>query len=200
MPASNAASTPAANPSTGLFVIMSPFSGPKGSVLDAKTIDSWSGGTPVYAANEDDLSTGALNTGIGFGANHIFDAPKTTALPAAGFMDDYIPGETLPSGVAATDSRLSAIGGGRSGPTVDGIAPTLPFTAGFTLLGFGAGGSRDAGAGPIFTGFEIKTVTAAGPVAPGAAIEAGYVNRTGLSMISGLSAFGSSVNASDEPA
>jgi hypothetical protein len=67
------------------------------------------------------------------------------------------------------------------------------------MAGFGNGGSRDAGAGPAFTGFGAKMVTATAIVANGAAIEAGYVNRSGVSMAIGQSAFGSSTTANAAP-
>lgn len=182
MPAMNMAGTVAANPSTGRFVMMSAFSGPKGSPFDR--------------AGSDALSTGALSTGIGFGANHIIGPTAPQSIKDAGFTDDYTPGVTRPSGVAATDSTLVAIGGGKSTAAVNGVAPAVPYTAGFGLLGFGEGGSRDAGAGPAFTGFDAKMVTATGAVAAGAAIEAGFLNRSGRNMTTGQSAFGSNAVAS----
>lgn len=170
-----------ANPSGGKFVMMSPFSGPTGSPLDNDQTGN--------------ASTGALNTGIGMNATHIIGPTAPASIRAAGFNDDYTPGVTLPSGAAAADARLTAIGGGKSGPATGGIAETDPYDA-QPLLGFGAGGSRDAGAGPAFTGFAVKMVTATGAVADGAAIEAGFINRTGQGMVSGQSAFGSSNTAS----
>ena len=177
-----------ANPSAGKFVMMSPFSGPKGSPFDKDQTGN--------------ASTGALNTGIGYGANRIINvstgvSPFTApgAIKAAGFDDDDTVGVTLPNGNAATTAILIAIGGGKSTAAVNGIAPTVPYLV-QPLLGFGSGGSRDAGAGPAFTGFAMKMVTATAGVAPAAAIEAGWLNRTGLSMVATDSAFGSSNAAS----
>lgn len=185
MPARNMAgpTTVPSNPNAGKFVMMSPFSGPSGSILDND--------------NTGEASTGALNTGIGFGANSpIFSAPASETIPAAGFNDDYTPGITMPDGEDAEDARLTAIGGGYSKAAEDGEAATDPYNA-VPLLGFGAGTSRDAGSGPEHTGYSIKTVTASGTVANGAEIESGFVNRTGVSLTTGQSAFGSATAASD---
>lgn len=185
MPARNMAGpiTVPSNPNAGKFVMMSPFSGPSGSILDND--------------NDGEASTGALNTGIGFGANSpIFPPPASTTIPAAGFNDDYTPGITMPDGEDADDARLTAIGGGYSDAAQDGEAVTDPYNA-VPLLGFGAGTSRDAGSGPDFTGYAIKTVTASGTVANGSAIETGFINRTGVSLTTGQSAFGSATAASD---
>ena len=194
MPALNLGSpaVPASNPSTGVFVIMNPFSGPKGSPFDAKQIDPTS---KLLVAAPNNFSTGALNTGIGFGSPPIIGPTAPASIKAAGFNDDYTPGVTLPGGTAATDARLTCIGGGKSTATVNGIAPTVPYKA-QPLLGFGNGGSRDAGAGPAFTGFGIKTVTATATVANGAAVEAGFLNRSGVSITTGQSVFGSNPAAS----
>lgn len=200
MPAFNAGGTAASNPSAGAFVLMSPFSGPKNSPLDARTITGWSGGMPTYANDAANLSTGALNTGIGFGATHIIGPTAPQSIKDAGFTDDYTPGVSTPVPASAASSIYVAIGGGKSTKAENGIAPTVPYTAGFGLLGFGNGGARDAGAGPAFTGFEAKMVTATGTVANGAAIETGFVNRSGISVVSGQSAFGSASAASAAPA
>jgi hypothetical protein len=61
-------------------------------------------------------------------------------------------------------------------------------------------GSRDAGAGPAYTGFSTKMVTATGAVANGAAVEAGFTNRSGVALVTGQSVFGSSTAASAVPA
>jgi hypothetical protein len=167
----------AANPSAGSFVIFSSFSGPKGSPFDK--------------AGSAQCSTGGLSTGIGYGAVNI--GPTAPAsIKAAGFNDDYVPGVTLPSGSSATSSILVAIGGGKS----DKYGAPVPYTAGFALLGAGNGGSRDGGAGPAFTGFTMKMVTAAAVVANGAVVETGYANRTNVSLTSGQSTFGSATAAS----
>lgn len=203
MPALNMGSpaSPAANPATGKFVLMNPFSGPKGSPLDANMINP-----TTFAKSKDpnNFSTGGLVTGIGFGSVPIIGV-GVPAIKAAGYSDDYTPGVTLPSGNAASVSTLTAIGGGRTtlvdGNSSNGTPPTqkypstVPYTA-QPLLGFGAGGSRDAGAGPAFTGFGVKMVTAAAGVADGAVVETGFVNRSGSAMTTGQSVFGSSTTAS----
>lgn len=181
MPAINMAGVVASNPSAGKPVLMNPFSGPKGSPLDMD-----------QAGN---LSTGALNTGIGFGPNVIISPPANPNIKNAGFTDDYTPGVTRPNGVAATNATLTCIGGGRSTAAVNGVAPTAPCNA-QPLLGFGNSNSRDAGAGPAYTGFGTKMVTASGSVAAAAAIETGFLNRTGRAMTTGESAFGVSDAAS----
>jgi hypothetical protein len=170
-----------ANPSAGAAVLMSPFSGPAGSPFDFDEIDGH--------------STGALNTGIGFGLNRQIGPPAPASIIAGGFNDNYTPGITLPNNSDATTSILTCIGGGRSGPALNGEAANTPYDA-QPLLAFGNGGSRDAGAGPEFTGFAMKTVTATGTVANGATIEPGWLNRTGASIRAGRSAFGSSDAAS----
>lgn len=183
MPARNMAgpSTVPANPSAGKTVLMNPFSGPKGSPFDRD-----------QAGNH---STGALNTGIGFGCNLVIGPTAPQSIKDKGFNDDYIPGVSLPSGVLATDAKLTCIGGGKSTACVNGIAPTVPYEE-QPLLAFGEGGSRDAGAGPAYTGFSIKMVTASGSVAEDAAIETGFLNRNTQAMASGQSAFGNSNAAS----
>ncbi len=190
---------PAANPSTGQFVLMSPFSGPKGSPFDAMVYPPSVNASTINAvkvADPTNFSTGGLSTGIGFGANHTINPTAPRSISDASFTDDYIPGVTFPDGVTpATDSRFVAIGGGRSGPNVGGIAPTNMYNA-QPLLGFGNGASRDGGAGPAFTGFGTKMVTAIAVVANGAAIEAGFTNRSGFPMAIGQSAFGSDAAAS----
>lgn len=181
-----------ANPSTGLSVLMSAFSGPKGSPFDAKQMDPT---TQLPVAAPTNYSTGALSTGIGFGCPHVVNPTAPQSIKDAGFTDDYTPGVTMPGGGAASTAVLTCIGGGKSTATVNGIAPTVPYNA-QPLLNFGNGGSRDAGAGPAFTGFATKMVTATATVANGAAIEAGFTNRSGISMTSGQSAFGSATAAS----
>ncbi len=84
------------------------------------------------------------------------------------------------------------IGGGKS----DATGAPVPYTAGFGLGMAGNGGSRDAGAGPAFQGFRIKTVTATGAVANGAAVETGFTNRSGVALVTGQSVFGSATAAS----
>jgi hypothetical protein len=180
-------SAPVANPAIGANVLMNPFGGPKGSPLDKDSANN--------------ASTGALCTGIGFGANCQLPGGITTfqtATRPANFNDDYTPGLTKPDMTAAVDSRLVAIGGGKNvltaGAGADWSRATsapVPYTAGFALEGFGGGGSRDAGAGPVFTGFPIKSVTAAADIAVAGVIETGFVNRSGAILKSGSSQFGS---------
>jgi hypothetical protein len=177
------------NPTQGPSVTFDLMSGPKGSPFDRD-----------QAGN---LSTGALSTGIGFGSppvigpvsNPLF-SNAVAGIRGAGFTDDYTPGVSKPDATASADSRFMYIGGGRSLPS--GVAN--PYTAGFGIGMAGQGGSRDAGAGPAFTGFSIKTVTATGAVAPGAAVEAGFTNRSGVALVNDQSVFGSSTAASVAPA
>lgn len=200
-------------------ILMSPFSGPTGSPFDAKIISGWnysgaSLGMPIYAAtptanNADGtpsaaMSTGGLSTGIGFGGEHVVSSPFGSisggnvvngSFGPPSFTDDSQPGVSLPSNASATLATLIAIGGGKSTAAVNGEAPTVPYNV-QPLLGFGNGASRDAGAGPAFTGFGEKMVTATATVANGAAVEAGWVNRSGQSITTGQSVFGSSTAAS----
>jgi hypothetical protein len=159
-----------------------PLSGPKGSPFDKD--------------NAENDTTGALATGIGFGSPPIFGLTAPASIQAAGFNDDYTPGVTKPDGTASPDSTLVYIGGGKSDPT--GLSN--PYTAGFALGMAGNGGSRDGGAGPAFTAFPAKTVTATGAVAPGAAVEAGFINRSGEALVTGQSVFGSAIAANAVPA
>lgn len=187
----------AANPSQGGFVIMDPLSGPKGSPLGGRTLSFDANNHPVYTADATNLSTGALSTGIGIGDTDIIGPVAPASIFAAGFNDNDIPGErpvyavAPPPGVVASsviDSTRMYIGGGRS----NALGVSNPYTAGVALIGAGNGGSRDGGAGPAFTGFFMKMVTAVATVANGAAIEAGFINRSGKSLTTGQSAFGSS--------
>jgi hypothetical protein len=180
-------------------VIFDPLSGPKGSPFD-----KGSAGT---------VSTGALSTGIGIGPNYI-NGPGVSAplaIFAAGFNDNMVPGNKVtayapapPPGVVTTnamDSTRMYIGGGRT--IANAISPdkfTVPFvanpyTAGIALCAAGNGGSRDAGAGPAFTGFPMKLVSATGAVANGAVVETGFVNRSGIALATGMSVFGSDAAA-----
>jgi len=202
MAASLPGSTPAqnlANPSAGRAVIMSPFSGPKGSPFGGRTITSWTDGTPDYTDDPTNVSTGGLNTGIGFGSPPVIGLTAPQSIKDAGFNDDYTPGvdyyTSATTKQAATTAILTAIGGGKSTATDNGVAPTVPYVAQPILMA-GNGGSRDAGAGPAFTGFGTKTVTATATVANGVAVETGFLNRSGQSITSGQSVFGSSTAAS----
>lgn len=173
-----------ANPSAGQAVLIDALSGPKGSPLDKD--------------NTGNCTTGAMSTGIGYGLNlvvapgNLFNA--TTGAPGGGFTDDV--GE----GASGANSTVIYIGGGRSvtasGVNTAGVAGTSPYTAGFFPVAAGNGGSRDGGAGPtVFTGFTHKMVTATAGVANGAAVEAGFVNRSGVALVTGQSTMGSSTTA-----
>lgn len=173
-----------ANPSAGAFVIFCPLSGPKGSPLDR--------------AGSDTPSTGGLSTGIGMQSQPVIGPGD---IERAGFIDDQTPGTVSPNtGTQNTvSSTMMYIGGGRSvvtsGKNPAGEAGTNPYTAGVSICGAGNGASRDGGAGPAFTGFAMKMVTATGAVANGVAIETGWANRTGVAMASGQSSHGSSTAA-----
>lgn len=202
------------NPSAGSVVIMSPFSGPKGSPFDATKFNPT---TQVEEADPDNMSTGALSTGIGFGPNNVIENVNLfgqilPGSPGGGFDDNYTPGISMPASteavpVLATTAILTAIGGGKSA-IVNGTGPggngtpvgtfssqPAPYVA-QPLLAFGNGAARDAGAGPAFTGFGMKTVTAIADVANGAVVETGFVNRSGVTIRPGHSVFGSSTTAS----
>jgi hypothetical protein len=189
-----------ANPSAGRPVIFDPLSGPKGSPLDK--------GSPGT------VSTGGLSTGIGFGLNYVngvAGVAAPNAIFAAGFNDNSVPGNRIvtyapapPSGVVtatAADSTRMYIGGGRS--STNGVAAdkfsvpfvATPYTAGVALCAAGYGGSRDAGAGPAFTGFPMRMVTATGAVANGNAVEAGFLNRSNVALVATQSVFGSDAAA-----
>jgi hypothetical protein len=182
---------------------MDPFSGPKSSPLDAKKYPS-----NIYQPKLSDLvndvtnySTGALATGIGFGLQAVqpgMAAVYNPAVPASVncFSDDVTPGQTMPNGTVAPDARLMAIGGGRSTPnTVAAPSVPQPYNA-QPILAFGNGGGRDAGVGPIFTGFGIKFVTSLNPVPVGAAVEGSWLNRMDMVWLTGYSGFGSNSAAS----
>jgi len=197
------------NPTQGRPILMDPLSGPKGSPFDK--------GSPGTA------STGALSTGIGIGANSIFYAqqrdgtaqtPQVT-VAQAGFNYNQEPG-TKPTYAAPpppnvvttnfTDGRYMYIGGGRTvtNPTV-ADRPSVPFSpspyvTGVALCAAGNGGSRDAGAGPAFTGFPLRLLAATANVANGAAVVAGFVNRSGVGIINGQAVFASETAALPAPA
>jgi len=172
-----------ANPSAGQAVLMDALSGPKGSPLDKD--------------NTGNCTTGALSNCIGFGTNLVigpnllFGNPPTGV--NGGFTDD------TGAGGSGANSTYMYMGGGRSvtasGVNTAGVAGTSPYTAGFLPVNAGNGGSRDGGAGPAFTGFVGKIVTATAGVANGAAVEAGFTNRSGVALVSGQSTFGSSTAA-----
>lgn len=203
----------AGNPNEGRFVTFDPLSGPKGAPLDALMSNYTSGG--AFVANPGGLSTGGLSTGIGISCQTIINIndsadPATApgAIFEAGFTDNNTPGKQEltydaggPPPVVATDefdSTMMYIGGGRMEANPDiATQPERPFipdpyTAGIAICGAGNGGSRDSGAN---TGFAMKMVTATGAVANGAAVEAGYVNRSGTALVTGDSVFGSAAVA-----
>lgn len=190
-----------ANPTQGQSVNFDLLSGPKGSPFDAKKPNPAGGAVLPDPLN---CSTGALSTGIGFGCPHVIGPTAPASINAAGFTDNYIPGVTKPDGTASPNSTLMYIGGGKSimvlGLPPAGQAGAVPYVAGFGIGNAGNGASRDAGAGPAFTGFQEKMVTAAGAVANGAVVEAGWVNRSGVALVAGQSVFGSDVAASAAPA
>jgi hypothetical protein len=167
-----------ANPSAGLHICFDLLSGPKGSPFDKDQTGN--------------ASTGGLSTGIGYGSPPIFGLTAPASIQAAGFSDDYTVGVTKPDGTAATTSILMYIGGGKS----DATGAPVPYTGGFGIGNAGQGGSRDAGAGPAFQGFLGKMVTATAGVANGAAVEAGWINRSGVALLTGQSVFGSASAAS----
>jgi len=185
------------NPSAGRFVVFDPLSGPKGSKFDTD--------------NTGNCSTGAMSTGIGYHGQTInpgYDPATRTITPVggikqAGFDDDEIPGASKPNG-SAGDSTLMYIGGGRSnitGGLAGGLSTPVPYTAGTVMCGAGEGGSRDGGAGPAFTGFSMKMVTAVGTVTNGSVVETGYVNRAAdlASITINQSVFGSASAANAAP-
>jgi hypothetical protein len=187
-------------------VLCCPFSGPTGSPFEARTISYGAGAnTPTYTKQSGNYSTGALQTGIGFGLNHVIGPTAPQSIKDAGFTDDYDPGVDLPSGVATTTAILNLIGGGKSVrtqgapgngfPTTEYFMATVPYDE-QPILAFGNGGARDAGAGPIFTGFGTKMVTAVGTVTVGGVVETGFVNRADGSIVVGQSVFGSATAAS----
>ena len=193
----DSATNNAGNPTLGQFVVFDPLSGPKGSPFDTD--------------NTGNASTGALSTCIGFGANDVigFLGVASTTAPAAifaaGFNDNNTPGQknaTYSAGgpppvvaTTAVDSTFMYLGGGRSvtasGVNPAGVAGVNPYTAGVALCGAGNGRSRDGGAGPIFTGFPMKMATATAGVANGAAVETGFTNRSGVSLVTAQSVYGS---------
>jgi len=185
LPGDTAANNTTANPNAGRAVLFSLLSGPKGSPFDKDATGN--------------ASTGGLSNGIGYGSPPVID-PVSNALVSnvlygirlAGFDDDETLGQTKPDGTATTNSTLMHIGGGRS--NADGTPN--PYTAGYGIGMAGNGGSRDAGAGPAFTGFQIKLVTAVGAVANGAVVETGFANRSGVALVANQSVFGSSTTAS----
>ena len=187
----------AANPTQGPFILYDLLSGPKASPFDRDVQVPYNGspGGAGYPASGN-FSTGGLSNGIGFGSPPIIGLTAPASIVAAGFTDDYTPGVTLPGGTASPNSTIMYIGGGKS----DANGLPVPYTAGFGIGGAGQGGSRDGGAGPAFTGFLTKMVTAAAGVAVGGVVETGYANRSGVALLTGQSVFGSAAAQSAVPA
>ena len=202
----------AGNPNLGVPVIFDPISGPKGSPLDHRTFGAWDAVTRVPAivasTGNQTISTGAMSTGIGLSSDNIMGVnpntrPQTApgAIFQAGFDDNLVPGNVPtyaaggPPPVVASNAVNSTrlyIGGGRS-PAQDPVTHVgvpNPYTVGISICSAGRGGSRDGGT--LGQGFPLKMVTATGTVAVGAAVEAGFGNRSPRTIVSGESVFGSS--------
>ena len=218
------------NPNKGQSVLFDPASGPKGSPFDHKVITSWTpvapsgaGGMPILGAGSGDsvLSTGALSTGIGFGLNTevpggvdgvVGTGTTPVDLDSTGnFSSQYIPGTSLPSLAAAGDARLLYIGGGKSDAagvaTPRAVSQLCAAGGGRYLPSVVAGASRDGGTNQ---GFGTKLVIATGATAFGAAIVAGFTNRSSigddftgeqaqLSLASAQAQFGSAGTAAPVP-
>lgn len=181
MPAINMGGDPTAeNPSTGKPVLMSPFSGPKGSMLDND--------------QPGNHSTGAINTGIGFGPNMVINAPAIPNAANAGFTQNYFLGSQKPNGDIVLNATLLAIGGGHSTPPVGGASQTVPLITGdgsaMRMFAFGNGAERD-GTVPG-AGRWVQVRTAISNVAPGANITSGQVlvNRSGVTILTGQTTLG----------
>lgn len=190
MPAALPGSTLAqniANPSAGSMVIYDLLSGPKGSPKERDVDIAYLASPGSAGTASGNASTGALSTGIGFGSPPVIGLTAPQSIKDAGFDDDETPGVTKPDNTASANSTIMYIGGGKS----DATGAPVPYTAGFGIGAAGNGGARDAGAGPAFTGFPLKMVTATGSVANGAAIETNFQNRSNIAMTTGQSAFGS---------
>lgn len=192
-----------ANPSAGQAILYSLLSGPKGSPFDRDVQVPYLGSPngSGFAASGN-ASTGGLSNGIGYGANLVIGLTAPASIVAAGFDDDDTLGVTKPDGTASANSTLVYIGGGRSdAPTqaTAGVAVANPYTAGFGIGVAGNGGSRDAGAGPAFTGFLGKIVTAAGAITNGTVVETGWVNRSGVTLAVGQSTLGAGSAATVAP-
>ena len=154
-----------ANPSDGTPVLVDPFSGVAGSPLD----NDQPGNT----------STGALSTGIGFGATADCDISATSD---ENFVSNYVPGVTMPDGTQAPDARLVAIGGGRT----DAHGVNDPWSVA-AIGNFGGGGERDGGDGTVYAGV---TVVADGTVPDGDDIKPNIANRSGRTLSAGESTLG----------
>lgn len=105
---------PAALPEAGYYANAVPvfdlMSGVAAAAFDARVIDAWDDGTPTYANDPNNFSTGALSTGINVAE-----------------LDD-----------SGGDASIMYIGGGKSGnlsTEVYGIPfPTEPYTVGYGIV------------------------------------------------------------------
>jgi len=189
LPGDTKANNTGANPSAGQPITFDLISGPKGSLFDKDSTNN--------------ASTGALSTGIGFGAesaiNLNFASPPRNGYVYGydGFSNNEQPGITNPSGTVLTNAVLMYIGGGRTATSgspryanVAGVAGCTPYTGGFGIGFAGNTGPRDAGAGPVFQGFTGKLVATAVGAAAGAAIAAPYINLSGVALPANTAAFG----------
>ena len=210
-------STLAANPNTGVAVLLNAFDGPTGSPFT------------TYDTSNSAPSTGALVTGIGFGAGmgQFFTTVGAQATPGTNINGapvmaaGYRPGVTRPwvSGAVNTamgDSTLVAIGGGKSTYTAapsDGVSfySVVPYTAGFGLCAMGGGdGTTDATAGGSLRDVAATPgsglpVIYAGPVVTtdstnGAVITTGITNRCNATVVIGQYQIGVSTTANGVPA
>jgi hypothetical protein len=207
------------NPTAGPSITHDPMSGPKGSPFDSSKVDyttgspaGWNASTriPIVVNDPLNVSTGGLSTGIGFGAPPIIGGAAVAGIfPDKNFTDDYVPGQSTPAAVAAADARYMYIGGGRS-TIVNGSGyglaaggngyPVGWFTSqpspyaltGVAICQAGQGKARD-GATRTTCGFPTKFVTAAGAVANGAVVEAGFQNRSNVAMVAGQSVLGNNI-------
>jgi hypothetical protein len=226
LPGSNAADN-AGNPNKGATVMLDPVSGPKGSLLDARSITGWqttgvvgANGMPTYGAmtGPSSLSTGALCTGIGFGL--AVGPTGLTGVVGTGtdrddtgnFTSQCIPGTSLPSNVAATDARLLYIGGGlsnASGVATPRVVSEICAAGGGRYLPSAvAGSSRDGGTNQ---GFGMKNVIAPSDIAFGSVIVTGFINRSSrqndvtgeedqITLLTARAQFGSATAAAPVPA
>jgi len=183
---------------------------------------------PAYVNDPTNYSTGGAVTGIGHSCM-LNISPVAGGLPSpadvgirnSGFSNDATPGATLPNGVALDNyptaqtppylpgkngvnlggAILTAIGGG--------FSKVVEITTGFfevqtkpynvqPIANMGNGGSRDAGSTP-FKGFPAKMVTAVADIANGVAIESGFINRSGGTILTGYSSEGSSATPTNAP-
>jgi len=199
-----------ANPTLGRFVMFDPISGPKGSPLDAGTFGAYNAATriPAKTADPNNCSTGALCTGIGIGPEQIMSVntgtqPQTApgSIWRAGYDDNGVPGKvpTYAAGgpppvvsSSAVSSTRMYLGGGRSNvqDAVTHVGAANPYTVGIVLVGAGNGSARDVTGGPAFQGQPLKMVTATGSTAVAAAVEAGFLNRSVRTIVTGESVFG----------